>query len=154
MSEAPSMLLSPKLWLARTRHLDLEERAVLIDLLMLIWHQSASWGKHEATLRRHQAKGRPVPALDKKPVLEPHLVHVWHDFWFLDRSRPLGFGGVGPIPFEAMDRYAARFGPHCPLRFRQWCDLLVAVDVVVMKRKGSAATGCQPSGSVRERTRR
>jgi hypothetical protein len=44
------------------------------------------------------------------PVLLAGLALHLRAFEELSPSRPVGLGGPGPIPFEAIDRYAARFG--------------------------------------------
>ena len=48
---------------------------------------------------------------DCGPVLMPGLGLYLQAFEDLSPSRPSGgLGGFGPIPFEAIDRYARRFG--------------------------------------------
>lgn len=51
-----------------------------------------------------------VPAfMADRPELEPHLVCYSEAFADLSTDRPLGaMGGAGPIPWSAIDRYAAR----------------------------------------------
>lgn len=44
-----------------------------------------------------------------RPELEPHLAFYSEAFADLSTDRPLGaMGGAGPIPWSAIDRYAAR----------------------------------------------
>lgn len=51
-----------------------------------------------------------MPALaESGPALAPGLGLYLQAFEDLSPSRSIGFGGPGPIPFEAIDRYATRF---------------------------------------------
>lgn len=71
----------------------------------------------------------PTP-LANRPDLPAHLTEVWRDFQRLSRSRPIaGMNGAPlPIPFEVLDRYAARFGPQGPRAFELWMELIQAMD--------------------------
>ena len=71
----------------------------------------------------------PQPLADK-PELADHLTEVWRDFQRLGRSRPVaGMNGAPmPIPFEAMDRYWARFGTRDDRAFELWLELVQAAD--------------------------
>lgn len=47
----------------------------------------------------------------------------------LSRSRQYAMDGQPlPIPFEAIDRYAARFGPHGTDAFDDWLSLIETMD--------------------------
>lgn len=47
----------------------------------------------------------------KKPDLDEGLDWYLDAFWMLTGERPVGvFGGVGRIPFSAVDRWAQRYG--------------------------------------------
>jgi len=48
----------------------------------------------------------------ERPILPRDLAWVWEAFCDLVSSRPIGMGGVGMIPFEAIDRWATRHGFH------------------------------------------
>jgi hypothetical protein len=50
-----------------------------------------------------------MPALDARPEVSDHLGFVWSAFWELGSDRAIGFA-AGPIPFTAIDAYAARYG--------------------------------------------
>jgi hypothetical protein len=56
--------------------------------------------------------GREAPPLaDPGPELELGLEPYWNAFWALSGDRQIGaMGGVGPIPFTALERWAARHG--------------------------------------------
>lgn len=45
--------------------------------------------------------------------------------------------GAGPIPFEAIDRWAARFGPHEPGAFRTFFDHISALDGAYLEHKAN-----------------
>jgi len=64
-----------------------------------------------------------------------HLWSVWQDYARLSRYRPAGMSGGAFISFDTLDRYAARFGPHCPARFRRWCELIAVLDQVMLARR-------------------
>lgn len=48
--------------------------------------------------------------LKRKPKVPKRLEWVVDAFWDLSSSRAIGLGGVGPIPFVAVDAWAERFG--------------------------------------------
>lgn len=70
------------------------------------------WGEHDEWLRQAAAeRGLDVPeAVRGQPQVPAHLDLYWRAFSALSTDRPLGFGGAGPIPWTAIDRYAARLG--------------------------------------------
>ena len=47
---------------------------------------------------------------DAPPPLPDHLEEVYQAFSRLSSSRAISMGGVGPIPYEAVERYAERHG--------------------------------------------
>jgi hypothetical protein len=58
-----------------------------------------------------------------------HLGDVWTAFWALSGDRQYGaMGGVGPIPFAAIDRYAARFGVDEGEDFARFHTLIKRMD--------------------------
>lgn len=69
-------------------------------------------GKDEDKIRRLAAKrGQLLPDLvADAPELPAHLRAYLRAYNELDTCRKLGFGAVGPIPWTAIDRYAARHG--------------------------------------------
>lgn len=74
----------------------------------LEWH--LAWGEHVEALEAWAAEGDDIPALRRRPSLDPHLTFVWDAFWALQGDRHLGFSSVGPVPFQAIDAYACRAG--------------------------------------------
>lgn len=71
--------------------------------------------------------------MQSRPVLHDHLAFEWVAFRRLARDRPVGLS-IGPIPWTAIDRYAARYGPHDPDAFDRFERLIAAMDDVVVKR--------------------
>lgn len=67
----------------------------------------------------------PVPP---KPAVPGHLVFYWDAFWELSADRPLGFSGVGRIPFTALDAYATRYGLTGPDAFDRFRQIIRAMD--------------------------
>ncbi len=71
---------------------------------------------------------------------------MWEAWWTLSADRPIGFGGAGPIPFQAIDRYADRFGISDPDEFNSFVALIAAMDDVLFaaqrkKQKPEPKTG-------------
>lgn len=65
----------------------------------------------------------------ERPELWPHLVFHSEAFAALSTDRPLGaLGGVGAIPWTALDRYAARHGIDDPDEFERFQRLIRAQD--------------------------
>ena len=73
----------------------------------------------------------PASAKDR-PTLYADLELVWDAFWTLSAGRQCVSTAMGPIPaslsFEAIDRYARRFGPHDADGFEEFLILLTALD--------------------------
>lgn len=58
------------------------------------------------------AQGLPppdIPALYVKPKVPSRLAFFWEAFYELSTDRPQTFGGPGPIPWSAIDRFAIRY---------------------------------------------
>ena len=65
---------------------------------------------------------------------------MWRAFWDLNGDRTVGFGGVGPVPFLAIDRYAERFGMIGAEPFEEFFMLIKAMDGELLHAsKNSAA---------------
>ena len=65
----------------------------------------------------------------ERPDLWPHLALYSEAFAQLTTDRPLGaLGGVGSIPWSALDRYAARHGIDDPDEFERFQKLIRAQD--------------------------
>ena len=94
------------------------------------------WGQHAERLEKERAAGRDTPlireVLDDRPRVYSDLTSIWSAFLVLSESRPYistGFGATpGPIPYEALDRYAQRHGPHTPDEFDRFQQLIRALD--------------------------
>ncbi|MGB0890472.1 MAG: phage tail assembly chaperone [Solirubrobacterales bacterium] len=85
-------------------------------------------------MRHERQTGRTPPALDAMPVLADHLLPVWRDYSRLARSRPYSMAGPLPIPFETLDRYARRYGPHDLGGFDWWFSMISVLDDVKLAR--------------------
>lgn len=57
-----------------------------------------------------QKRGLPIPESALPPDLDPYLAEYVSHFWELSTDRALGYAGVGPIPWRALDQYAERLG--------------------------------------------
>jgi len=57
----------------------------------------------------------------------PGTERVWEAFWHLTTDREIGMG-VGPVPWTAMDRYAARHAIDDPDDFDEFVELITAMD--------------------------
>lgn len=95
--------------------------------------------------------GRPVPALERRPALPARLAYVWEAFWRLNRDRPtyIGMGAAveGPIPWTAIDAYAARFGHAAdPDEYRDFLFLIEGLDAAYVAHAASKAAG-RPVGN-------
>lgn len=55
-------------------------------------------------------RGEPTPMWDARPLVFEDLEWAWSAWQALSGSRQITMGGAGPIGFEAIDRYAARYG--------------------------------------------
>lgn len=74
--------------------------------------------------------------LARRPELPAHLAGPWQAFCALSRGRPHGMAGPLPIAFEAIDRYAARFGPSDEDDFAELLELLAAMDRAFLEHAG------------------
>ena len=81
-------------------------------------------------------EGDPIAlkGLASRPEIPDHLKFVWEAFWSLSGDRQVHMGGVGMIPFLAIDRYAARFGIEDADEFSQFFDALRAMDAAYLRR--------------------
>ena len=69
-----------------------------------------------------------------QPLVFEALVPVWNAFQRLHASRSIGgMGGIGPIPIEAVDAYARRFGPHDREGFQAFDHLIGEMDRAYLK---------------------
>lgn len=60
-------------------------------------------------------------------------------FWRLNKSREIGMA-VGPIPFEAVDRYGARYG-YFGRKFDELLDAIELMDAVYLEKVAPKNTG-------------
>jgi|TARA_R110000824_G_scaffold92118_1_gene223706 hypothetical protein len=94
------------------------------------------WGQHFERLEKERAAGRDTPlireVLDDRPRVYSDLTSIWTAFNILSECRPYistGFGASpGPIPYEALDRYAQRHGPHAQDEFERFHQLIRGMD--------------------------
>lgn len=91
-------------------------------------------------LQKAQDQGRSVPALDAKPVLDEHLVLVFHCWTFLHSRRQVGFS-ANPISLSDMLAVIDMHGVIGDQR-DDWIELLVALDqefLMDQRQKAAAA---------------
>ena len=94
------------------------------------------WGQHVERLEKERAAGRDTAlireVLDDCPRVYNDLASIWTAFSVLSECRSYvstGFGATpGPIPYEALDRYAERHGPHSYDEFLRFQQLIRAMD--------------------------
>ncbi len=81
-----------------------------------------------------------TPAIDNKPTLAPHLRDVWDCFHELHGDRHTsGMGGVGALPFTAIDRWSVRAGITDPDEFETFNALLRAMDATYLEHLADIA---------------
>lgn len=67
---------------------------------------------------------------DEPDEVHDHLLWVWRAFSHLTASRHIGAGAAGGIPFEAIDRYAARYEVD---DFERFHSLIAAMDATYLR---------------------
>ncbi len=72
-------------------------------------------------------QGFDVPALNIRIRVAPHLTFHWSAFSDLSTDRQLGMG-LGPIPWTAIERYAARYRIEDPDEFDRFAHLIGVMD--------------------------
>ena len=77
-----------------------------------------------------------LKALKSRPEIPEHLKFVWDSFWALAGDRQFHMGGAGPIPFIAIDRYAARFGIDDVDEFSDFFDTIRVLDAAYLRSVG------------------
>lgn len=81
--------------------------------------------------------------MDERPVLRSDLHEVWEAWQHLTVSRPIiatGFGAApGPIAFETLDRYAARFRWTDEGDFGNLLHMIRALDAEYLKHAAEKA---------------
>ena len=77
-------------------------------------------------------------AIRDRPALKRHLLPVWDAFHALGGDRQLGLV-VGPIPFGAIDRYAARMGIVDRDEFARFHALITSMDVIHQRHMAEQA---------------
>lgn len=76
----------------------------------------------------------------ERPDLWPHLVFHSEAFAALSTDRPLGaLGGVGAIPWTALDRYAARHGIEDSDEFERFQRLIRVQDRAYLEHAAETA---------------
>jgi hypothetical protein len=78
-------------------------------------------------LQAAAAEGLDPPALRNRPTLFPGVAIYWQCFSDLTGDRQAGWG-VGPIPWLAIDRWAAREGIDDPDDFALLVHLVRVID--------------------------
>lgn len=90
----------------------------------MVYSDKEAWFAEEAA----DGNSIAVQALNSRPQIEPYQQFVWSAFWDLVSDRQIGMGGVGPIQFSSIDRYARRFGVTDPDQFRRFLRVIRALD--------------------------
>jgi hypothetical protein len=96
----------------------------------LVYSDKEQWFLEEAR------EGNPIAikGLNSQPAIEPCNRFFWVAFWELTADRQIGaMGGVGVIPFGAIDAYARRFGVVDPDDFRRLLRVIRKLDDVYVK---------------------
>lgn len=75
-----------------------------------------------------EASGEAPAALRERPETPSALTFWWRAFQDLTSARPIGFGGVGPIPWTAIDAWATRHGVTDPDDFERLASVVQALD--------------------------
>lgn len=76
----------------------------------------------------------------ERPEIWPHLLLYSEAFTDLSTDRPLGaLGGAGPIPWTALDRYAARHGIDDLDAFERFRRMIRAQDGAYLKHMAEKA---------------
>lgn len=83
-----------------------------------------------------------APFWEGAPTLPPRLERIHEAFWRLSPSRSQGWG-AGPIPFDAIDRYAARYGFQ---EFEEFDQLIRAMDAVYLGHQGGRMSRAPKGG--------
>lgn len=107
-----------------------DRRKKLIDALL--WH--LEWGDKIDWLRDLADGGEAPKALAAQPQLDERLEFVWSAFWSLSNDRTVGFGYVGRISFNSIDRYAARLGIEGRDEFERLRRLIGKMDAAFVER--------------------
>lgn len=72
--------------------------------------------------------GQPIPeTVSDRPEIRPDLEIYWEAYMDLNGTRASGFG-LGPIPWTALDRFAARHGLDDPEEFQNLKEIVWLVD--------------------------
>ena len=99
----------------------------------MLW--DLEWAEQEPKLRAAAESDptfRPRPLLEK-PLIGAHLIFVWDAFWALHGDRALGMGGIGAIPFTAIDAYGHRYGVVSTDSFDRFQRMIKALDNEFLK---------------------
>lgn len=78
-----------------------------------------------------------IKGINSRPEIPDYLQFVWEAFWALSGDRPVFMGGVGPIAFLSVDRYAERFGLDSPDEFARFFELIRSLDAVYVRHANS-----------------
>jgi hypothetical protein len=109
------------------------------------------WGSKEKLdfLKTLQQQGVEPFALKNKPKLVPWAVEYYRAFHTLSSSRPMGMGGVGPIPISEVLAYFEVFEVRDPDERETYVTMIQALDSVYLQkqseRSGSGAKS-KPAG--------
>jgi hypothetical protein len=94
-------------------------------------------GAHEAKIVEQAQKLKmPLPpTMQNKPELLAGLEFYWRAFWELSTDRDIGMA-EGPIPWTAMNQYAARYDVQGD-EFDRFVLLIKAMDSVYIERRSA-----------------
>jgi len=86
-----------------------------------------------ATLERRAERGKPTPALERRPAVRDDLVDVWSAFIFLHGRRQAGMGPQ-PIGLTEIDTYLGMMRIGEPSERRLYVRLICALDQTYLRR--------------------
>lgn len=87
------------------------------------------------------AKGKKVPALEKRPVLDAETAFYLDAFSILSRGRPAGMGGPGGISYAEIDAFAKSYGIRSMTAFDRMVRLITGLDDAYLTKIQKDAAG-------------
>lgn len=99
---------------------------------------SLTWGeKASALIQAAKDAGVPPPESAVPPPLPGYLEQYIRDFWVLSTCRQASMSGPGPIPWTALDQFAARNGyADDVVLYEDFMSYMMALDSEFIKVTG------------------
>ena len=105
------------------------------------------WGDKVEFLETLRKQGNDPDALKIRPRLRPWVAEYHRAFHTLSASRPVGLGGVGPIPLTELAAYLNLFGVHDYDEREAFIKMIQALDSVYLKHMHEKAEAKKPKSS-------